>query len=306
MGLLAWETRVIDRARLEIWFPSPEEVSVFIETPASNAQAREVIESSLFAAYAARQLVNLRKGVSSEMLASTLASLEHPESDDDIPEQLGDTRIVAPSPRRGRKGFEATVALKDGIPLITLHPRGFGMLGRGVDFYAPTSTLALYLHLLRRMSPEGRFVLVETAKTVGSFAITGKLALTSQAQVAGAAVADAVAKLETSDAVFARSDDPAEDYALLLAHTQEILSQVVESLAGGEDERVIVPEWLAWRVCHEATLAHYEEYSGGAYEMRQRAGDREGEYDRYLEQLAAEAGLSEIVQQLHSDCFSSD
>ena len=181
----------MSEAHLEIWFPSPHEVSVFVET-ATPPHMREVTEVRLFAAFAAR-VVNLR--ADGQVLARALAEMEHPEDGADIPQRIGETRLVPPTPSRGRKGFEAQLKLKANLPFLRLKSRGFGLRGLGVGFYAPTATLALLLHLLQRHSPEGRFVLIGTARNIGGLGLAGHIGRTTQARASAAAVSGAVAAL---------------------------------------------------------------------------------------------------------------
>lgn len=132
---------------------------MFVETPATG-QAREVTEIGVFAAFAARQVANLRKDASMLSMCAAFSDLEHLDPGEDAPQTVGETRLVPPTPSQGRKGFVGTVKTKDGVPFINLKPQGFGVMARGVSFYAPTATTALLLHLLARHSEEGRFVLV--------------------------------------------------------------------------------------------------------------------------------------------------
>lgn len=296
---------LVDETRLEIWFPSTDEVSVFIETAAPNAQAREIVEIGLFAAFATRQIVNLRNDQFAQLLASALAELEHPDSREDVPDQVGDTRLIPPTPGRGRKGFEATFKNRNGLPLINLKPRGFGMMARGVGFYAPTATLALLLHLLRRHSLEARFVLVETARSIGRLALLDGIGITSQAQIAGAAIQGAIEMLAEQDELGERAEDPEDDYQLLLQKQTRVLDELVEELRGDSDDQIAIPEWLAWRLCWETTLAHYGEYDGSTYEMRRTApDDGEGPFDAHLRQLIEQHRLETVAKRLHADCFT--
>jgi hypothetical protein len=182
----------VSEAHLEIWFPSPHEVSLFVEA-ASSGPEREVTEVRLFAAFAARQIVNLR--ADGQVLARALAEMEHPEDGANLPQRIGDTRLVSPTPSRGRKGFEAQLKVREGLPFLRLKSRGFGLRGHGVGFYAPTATLALLLHLLHRHSPEGRFVLIGSARNIGGLGLAGRIRMTTQARASGAAVSAAVATL---------------------------------------------------------------------------------------------------------------
>jgi hypothetical protein len=178
-------------ARFEIWFPSTEEVSIFTEI-ADTGEGREGNAIGLWAAFAARQIANLKRDAGMHAMCVLLAELEHT---DEMPDAVGETRIVPPTPSQGRKGFVGTFVSKDGLPLINVKPKGFGMMGRGVGFYAPTATLALFLDLHGRSSETARFVLTETARGIGLLALDGKIGVTSQAKAAGLALAFGVERL---------------------------------------------------------------------------------------------------------------
>jgi hypothetical protein len=258
----------VDDARFEIWFPSTDEVSIFIETPATG-EARELVEIGLFAAFAARQVANLRKDEAMQPMCYALTQLPHAEGGDEIPDAIGETRIVSPSPNQGRKGFVGTYKNRNGLPLVNLKPRGFGMMGRGVGFYAPTATIALLFSCLKGMSEEGRFVLIETAHNVGQLGLGGHIGVTSQAKMAGAAVSAAVDSLQASSPLSERADDPEEDYQLLLSKTEQMLGQIVDELSNGDpDQHTIVPDWMGWRVCQEMTVLHYELYDEELHRLR--------------------------------------
>jgi hypothetical protein len=286
----------VDDGRFEIWFTSPEELSIFIEI-AATGEAREVAEVALFAAFAARQVANLPRDPGTRSLCMALAELPHPETAEEIPEQVGETRIVPPSPAQGRKGFVGSFKTRNGLPLINLKPKGFGLMGRGVGFYSPTATIALLFYLLRRQSDEGRFVLVETARIIGKFGLMGRIGVRSQADAAGSAVALAIEALRDREPSMKRSDDPEEDYQLLVNATEKLLFEIEDDAA--------IPQWAAWRICREMTALHYDVVDETAFRMRETARDDEspGPYDNYLAGLLKTHGLDDVADRLMDDCF---
>jgi hypothetical protein len=187
-------------------------------------------------------------------------------------------------------------------------------MGRGVGFYAPTATLALLAYLHRRCSDVGRFLLVETAHGIGELGLEGSIGIRSQAKAAGISITAAMATLEENldadpdelAALSERADDPEEDYQLLLGKTQRLLFDVVEER--GDGGNVFVPGWMAWRVCREVAVIHYDLEDDEFVRLKASGADDEedGEYDRYLERLVDAHGLAAIVDRLHSDCFSQD
>jgi hypothetical protein len=103
-------------------------------------------ETSLFSLYATRQIANLgRDGAS---LAHLLMATDTSHPLDQAKEGLGDVRVTSPRTSGGRKGFTAQLHPHKRA-YFKMNPRGFGMMGRGVAYYGPTSTLALLYWLLR-------------------------------------------------------------------------------------------------------------------------------------------------------------
>jgi hypothetical protein len=170
---------------LEVWFLQQNEVTIFLESSFPDADEEKLHETSLFALYAARQIANLRGEGGS--LASVLLSIDTSRPLADVESRLdGELRISSPSGRSGgSKGF--TVELRpDKRGFFKLHAHGFGMLGRGVGYYAPSSTLALLCWLLRRRQDDPTYqrALAATAENVGIAGTRGIITVTSQAQVA--------------------------------------------------------------------------------------------------------------------------
>jgi hypothetical protein len=177
---------------LEIWFTQPEEVSVFLESLVTDPDAEKFYETSLFALYAARQIANLR--AEGAWLASVLQTTDTSDPLPQVVERLDEVRVVAPNARAagGRKGFEARLR-PEKRGFFKLYARGFGLMGRGAGYYAPTSTLALLYLLLNRRTSDGEYqrALAATAESIGIFGSRGMITITSQAQLAMQAAAAA-------------------------------------------------------------------------------------------------------------------
>jgi hypothetical protein len=178
-------------ARLEIWYPSMDEVSIFIEVPGDGFE-RELTEAKLFAAFAAEMITALGKGAAKEHLCDTLWGLS---SVDIADVHMGALKIVPATPGKGRKGFEGALWISPHNVRVKVKPKGFGVLGRGVGFYAPMATFALFLQLHGRQSPRGQFVLVKTAEIIGYLGGAGKL---TPGLSAAAAVDSATAELHAA------------------------------------------------------------------------------------------------------------
>lgn len=175
---------------LEIWFPQQDQVTVFLESSVIDSDEERFHETSLFALFATRQLANLRGDWVADSLAATLAEIDLRRPADDAREKLGDVQLVTPSAPGGRKGFTAELR-PDKRGFFKMNPRGFGLMGKGVSYYAPTSTVALLVYLLGRRPDDDEYAraLTATAKFVGHAGAQGAIKVTTSAQVAMEAAA---------------------------------------------------------------------------------------------------------------------
>ena len=178
--------------RFEVWFLSDERISVFVETDLEDTPgaAREVHEALVFTAVAAGIVANLPNAVAAP-LCRLLADFEAPASQEDIPTSVGDRVLVLPQPDLDRRGFEGTVRMKEGgTPRSRMKSRGFGWFGGGaqVQDHAQAAVVALFLHLLGGFGPDGRVVLVEAARTLGSLGLAGAVGLSTHPHAAWTAL----------------------------------------------------------------------------------------------------------------------
>jgi hypothetical protein len=105
---------------------------------------------------------------------------------------VGDLVLVLPGTERGRKGFEGTLEMKGGLPVARWKPHGFRLFGREVQDYSKTATMAILLHVIGGLSPGGRAILAETARTLGNLGLTGAIGMLNHGSVAMMAVDQAV------------------------------------------------------------------------------------------------------------------
>ena len=233
---------------LEVWFLQPNEVSVFLESSFADLDDERLYETMLFALFASRHLANGSGKFNYVSLAEVLFSLDEHEPLPEVVEHLddaGEVRLVSPTSGGGRKGF--TCALRpEKRAFFKLHPHGFGMLGKGVDYYAPTSTLALLAWLLSRRQGDDRYQLAlgTTAKMIGAAGVSGQIGVTSQSDIAlraasagwmhpddlipeGEAVSDEVRK------ICAKHDI---EFGSLYAEARRQLAEASESKGVGEEE----------------------------------------------------------------------
>src|SRR5207253_6031495 len=114
----------------------------------------------------ARQIANLRAEGAS--LAYVLQTTDTTNPLRQAEERLDEVRVSSPRGRAGRKGFTCTLR-PDKRASFKLNAHGFGMMGAGVGYYAPTSTLALLYYLLNRRKDDATYqrALAATAENVG-------------------------------------------------------------------------------------------------------------------------------------------
>jgi hypothetical protein len=179
---------------LEVWFPQQEEVTVFLESTFSDLEEERFSEIWLFALYAARQIASTG-GATASSLSGVLGTIDEQAPLVQVEQLLGDVVVTSPTQGGGRRGFTAELR-PDRRGFFKLHARGFGLMGQGVGYYAPTSTLALLTWLLRRRvdDPSYQLALATAAQCIGYNGGRGEITLTSQAEVAMQAVKDGLSK----------------------------------------------------------------------------------------------------------------
>lgn len=314
---------------LEIWFPQQDEVTVFLESAFDDADEEQFYETSLFALYTARQIVNFRNDQVARSLAATLMGIDEANPLEDIEARLeGEVRVSSPTRNDGgRKGFTAEFR-PDKRAAFKLHPHGFGALGKGVAYYSPTSTLALLCWLLRRRADDPAYqrALGTTARFIGYAGSQGMLNVRSQVQVAMQATAGAWSdamdedNLPEVDAdVLAVAQEHGIDFDALREGAAARLTQTIAELDPGKGEDVIVPDWLSWGLCRTEVwmavdLGEDDERIERAFNAKQAAeltGDEEtielarSHYERVMEQVIDANGLASVVEALHGLLFTT-
>jgi hypothetical protein len=204
---------MVDQVKLEMNFYSKDKASISLQTRMKQQRFGEII---LFCSFALRQMHNL--GLNhpvTKSLAKALASNEDPRTPLTLllgpPEyslrNIGhslrtdidpmknfvsaDTvKIVRSSWRGGQKRFIATLEIKNERALLQLDVKGFGVLGGGVNYYAPLSVGILLKQLALSRSGETDYLksLSRAAnlcgKALGRVEITATSQLTLAYQVA--------------------------------------------------------------------------------------------------------------------------
>jgi len=316
---------------LEVWFPQQNEVTVFLESSVADPEEEQFYETSLFALFAARQIANGRGDFASVSLAEVLFSIDERHPLADVEQRLdGDVQVGSPTARGGRKGF--TVEFRpEKRGFFKLHMHGFGLMGKGVAYYAPTSTLALLCWLLRRRADDPAYqrALGMTANLIGAAGVSGTISVTSQAQIAMQAAGagwmqpdDLLPEdFELSAAAAEAADLNGIDFSSLYAGARERLSETIASMDGTDEGMVAMfHEDDILRICRfEVALAAdlYEEGSALQTAMEAidaaKATDSEqlvaaayAHYDQELATALEENGLTPLAVELEGLLFTND
>jgi hypothetical protein len=189
---------------LEIRFPADDEAAVLLSSTGTG-EADKQAEVVLFCLYATRAISNLRQTDAALALIRSLAALGHATVEDvrEFVQGTGPTtddgeeitvQFVSPDQASSNdKSFRANVRYigEETNPRIVFNmkPRGFGLLGKGVDYYAPGSVLVLLYTLLKRREDDETYLirLARAAGLIGQLAETDKYAFGNQMDVAVAA-----------------------------------------------------------------------------------------------------------------------
>lgn len=302
------------RLNLEIWFPQQTEVSVSLESSITDPEEEQASEVSLFALYAARQIVNLRHD--GYALATVLAATDAADPLRQAEQRVGELRFSSPRLLDGRKGF--TVEFRPGARVFfKFNAHGFGLLGKGIGYYSPTSTIALLHWLLNRRKDSAAYLraLATAAEKIGRAGDHGLVSVTSQAvtamQVAREAWAESMTAGRRDDAH--GSDDRDANAAALswedvLSNVRADLDQLLIDVPADEKPgyRALVLEMpiCGFHVLAAAGLGEDERLirSLAAVEEASDEGSQQranGEAARVIEDLLEEHDLSRVASAVY-------
>lgn len=197
-----------NRLDLQVEFYSKDEAAICIKsrTPPDELLFGEIL---LFCSFALRQMHNLgSKHPVTHSLATALASNQGARTPltlfvgppdfsfrdisfslkDEVPDplknyvSLDDIKLVPFKEQPGEKRFLATLDFRSKRALLRLHPKGFGPLGRAVNYYAPVSVALLLRHLafLQSRDPDYIRALSLAASLCGEAFLLGKATVVSQ------------------------------------------------------------------------------------------------------------------------------
>jgi hypothetical protein len=176
------EAHKVDQVKLEINFYSKDKASISLQSRMKQQQFGEIV---LFCSFAFRQMRNIGlKHPMSLNLAEELLKNQDPSTPlilllgppkltfmnifsplkRDIPDPLKNfisvdtVKLIPPTGRAGQKLFLATLDIDPGRALLHLDPKGFTLLGIGVNYYAPLSVGLLLRHLALSRPAEASFL----------------------------------------------------------------------------------------------------------------------------------------------------
>ena len=231
-----------ERLQLELWFLEPDIATIDLESSIADPEAERFYEICLFALFAARQVVNLRRD--GELLAATLSSVGEDQGLRHILRTRGgipEVREALSLPRAGRhKGF--TCVFRPGNrQVFKLQPHGFGLLGKDVSRHAFAATLGLLTYLERRRGDDAAYqtALGRAAALIGEAGSSGAVRLATQQDVALMKASEAWITADHQGAAGSAAADPwvpeqAEDDSPDLERLMEdVFDRVPEDVVAG-------------------------------------------------------------------------
>lgn len=176
------------QSNLEIHFHQQQEGSVFLENTASG-EDEKFGEALLFSLFTIRSMVNLGRN---EIGYSLGRVLNHMCVDfDDFKKFLSgpaqdEAHLVEYKGAKGRKYFVAKLIFEDEKFNFIYKAKGFGLMARGMGYYAPNSVLLLLRYLSNKRKEDVDFVkrLASIALKCGSMFMANLIDVRNQAQIA--------------------------------------------------------------------------------------------------------------------------
>jgi hypothetical protein len=169
---------------LEFNFHEQEVASAFYETNASGNDEK-FAELVFAAAFAIRTMSNLGYSEVTDALGSQLKVL--PELISTVPEKLCDLKpILIPYPgHAGRKRFIANLKFDSARMQLNYSAKGFGILARGVAYYATASVTSFFRYLaVRRLDDELYLsALSAVAEGCGEFQVRRQISVGNHSQL---------------------------------------------------------------------------------------------------------------------------
>ena len=170
---------------LEIHFHQQDEASVYLESNTSGKEGK-FGEILMFCYFTLRSMANLGR----HPITSSLATLLFQIGDHliELPDHYSpdDAKLVDYKGNPGRKRFIAGLRYANEKVNFEFKPKGFGLLARGMGYYAPNSVIILLRYLVEKRIDDKDFIsnLSQAAKKCGEAYISGDLSPRTQHQIA--------------------------------------------------------------------------------------------------------------------------
>jgi len=165
---------------LEIHFYQQDEAAIFLESNVIGDE-EEFAEVLLFCLYTQKLMINLGRHPVCDSLSELLAQIPDDFSQITQLAAAKKVRLVDYRGSSGRKRFLASLHYADNRLNLNLKAKGFGILARGMGYYAPTSVILLFQYLVKRRQTTPFFVswLTRAARQCANAYIRGKFGLGS-------------------------------------------------------------------------------------------------------------------------------
>ncbi len=176
-------------------FYSTEETAIHMATIGSTANEEIEAELACLSLFACRSLVNLGTGLPADSLASLMtAMLGDPDFLKDFTSHDSTEHWLVPFRGPSKQRFELCLNMEPFS--FKLDIKGFGLRGRGLNWYGITAVSSFSQHLCRTRGPQIFVPLARTVAEVGYAHQSGALRLPNQHHVALTAWAMGLAERE--------------------------------------------------------------------------------------------------------------
>ncbi len=170
----------------EIYFYEQETISIFFESFASGDHEK-LGEIALSVLYTLRMISNL--GANNEVTYDLgMMLLKIPSDIEKIASgnELTDFQLIQYPGHKGRKYFTAMVRMDDKGVNFDFKAKGFGLFGKGLNYYGPISVFALIRYLATKRADDEEYLnsLARSISRCGYLRKNDKITLTNQTQLA--------------------------------------------------------------------------------------------------------------------------
>lgn len=173
------------KSNLAIHFHQQDEASVFLENTA-NDREEKFGEILLFCLFALRTMSNFGNQPTAGQIAMLLSQMNGELKNFIKHEDLDSPRLIDYPGTQGRKKFIVTLNASDDNFSFKYKPKGFGILGKGINYYAPNAIFLLLRYLVNRRLKDKEFIkgLEKAATQCGEVFNNGNLAMSNEIQIA--------------------------------------------------------------------------------------------------------------------------